>query len=247
MFEFEGKSVLITGAGSGIGRATAQYFLECGASVFLADINERALQWAIEQMDGAPDRVGFCRYDASDRDSADQAIAQVVKRFGGLDFLVVGAGIYEHQTLAGMTDEQWHRMISVNLDGVFYVTRSAVPHLKQGSAIVTIASVAAHQGGTAGNTHYGATKGAILAFTRGLARELAPNVRANSVAPGWIETPMVARTIEQRGVADMAKAIPLGRIGQPREIASVIAFLCSDAASFVTGESIIAAGGAYMG
>ncbi|WP_028710487.1 SDR family NAD(P)-dependent oxidoreductase [Paracoccus pantotrophus] len=243
MFDFTGKTALITGAGSGIGRATAAYFHECGANVVLADINAAAVQEAAGALDG---RASHCRYDAGDPQSAEAAVAHAVDRFGGIDHLVLAAGIYEQQLLEGMTDAQWHRMIAVNLDGAFYITRASVPHMRDGGAIVAIASVAGHQGGSFGHTHYGASKGGILAFTRGVARDLAPRIRANAIAPGWIDTPMVAKTLESSGAAKV-KAIPLQRVGQPREIASIAAFLCSDASSFVTGESIIAAGGAYMG
>ncbi|SMF90028.1 3-oxoacyl-[acyl-carrier protein] reductase [Azospirillum oryzae] len=246
MFDFSGKTALITGAGSGIGRATAQYFLECGARVVLADINVAAVKDAALALDESGTRAGHCRYDAGDPDSAEATVRYTVDRFGSIDHLVLAAGIYEQQDFREMSDAQWHRMISVNLDGAFYISRRAVPHMKEGGAIVTIASVAAHQGGSYRHSHYGASKGGVLAFTRGLARDLAPHIRANAVAPGWIDTPMVAKTLETSGAAKIG-AIPLKRVGQPREIATVVGFLCSDAASFVTGESIIAAGGAYMG
>ena len=246
MFDFSGKTALITGAGSGIGKATAEYFLSCGAQVAVADIHIAALEAVARELDPSGARVASCKYDASDSGSAAELVGSAVARFGSLDYLVAGAGIYAQQNVPEMSDDQWHRMISVNLDGIFYITRRAIPHMNEGGAFVTVASVAAHQGGTYGNAHYGASKGGILAYTKGLAREVAPRLRANTVSPGWVETPMVSASL-QRGGPELLKGIPLQRVGKPREIASVIAFLCSDAASFITGEAIIAAGGAYMG
>lgn len=246
MTDLTGKVALVTGAASGIGAATVAHFLECGASVMAADIDEARLAERAAAIGAGAERLMHVRLDAADRQSADDAVRGCIDRFGALDYLVASAGIYRHQPLAQLTDEQWRAMIGVNLDGVFFICRAAVPHLRDGGAIVNIASVAAHQGGTAGNAHYGASKGGVLAFTRGLARDIAPRLRANCISPGWIETPMVADALAANGDR-LVSAIPLGRAGKPREIATIAAFLCSDASSFVTGEAIIAAGGAYMG
>jgi len=143
-----------------------------------------------------------------------------------------------------MTDEQWRRTLSINLDGVFYLLRRAAPHLTEGSSIVNLTSLAAFRGAFS-NAHYGATKGAPVSLTRALARELAPSTRGNAVAPGIIETPMTRELLNVRGDASLQQT-PIGRFGRPAEIASVIAFLCSDAASFITGETIQANGGLYM-
>lgn len=245
MFDFKGKTAIITGAASGIGKATAEYFAACGANVVLADINEMALAQITAAIPDAT-RASYQRYDAADPANAEALVAHAIDAYGRLDYLVMAAGIYEKQHVATMSDAQWQRMIGVNLDGVFFLARASAPHLAEGGAIVAVASVAAHQGGSFEHAHYGASKGGVLAFVRGLARDLAPAVRVNAIAPGWIDTPMVAKTLEASGTSKI-KAIPLGRIGAPREIASIAAFLCSDAASFVTGESIVAAGGAYMG
>lgn len=246
MFDFNGKNALITGAASGIGMATAEYFFNCGANVTAADINEEALKVLADRLDPGRERMAIVKYDAASAESAERAVGHAVSTFGNIDHLVSAAGIYNSSIATELTDEQWHRMIAVNLDGVFYITRRAMPFMNDGSAIVTVASIAAHQGGTFTHSHYGATKGGVLAYTRGLARDLAPKIRANTVSPGTIETPMVAGMIERGGEA-MKNNIPMRRFGKPSEIASVAAFLCSDAASYVTGEAIIVAGGLYMG
>lgn len=245
MFEFAGRAAIVTGAASGIGLATARYFAACGASVLLADINTAAVAAAAAAIDAPEERIGWIGYDAADPDAAAACVARATASFGRLDHLVTAAGIYQAQPIAGMDDAAWRRVLAVNLDGLFFLARAAVERMEAGGAIVAIASVAAHQGGTPGNTHYGASKGGVLAFVRGLAREVAPRLRVNAISPGWIETPMVSEAVA-RGGADILKAIPLQRIGAPHEIASIAAFLCSDASSFVTGEAIIAAGGAYM-
>lgn len=246
MFDFKGKNSLITGAASGIGMATAEYFFNCGANVVLADLNLAALEVLAGRLDPEHKRIATIEYDAASAENAEMAVQHAFSRFGKIDHLVAAAGIYESQTADLLTDEQWRRMMAVNLDGVFYITRRAIPLMNEGGAIVTVASIAAHQGGTFSHSHYGATKGGVLAYTRGLARDLAPRIRANTVSPGTIETPMASQMIA-RGGDRLRETIPMRRFGKPSEIASVAAFLCSDAASYVTGEAIIVSGGLYMG
>ena len=246
MFEFAEKVLLVTGAASGIGRATAEYFFKCGASVFLADLNANVVTELAAKLDATGSRVACMKYDAGHSTDAKAVVDGCVSRFGKIDFLVPCAGIYDDNLIENISDEQWLRTISVNLNGVFYIVRQAIPVMSDGGAIVNMASQAAHLGGSITHGHYGATKGAILAFTRTLAKELGPRIRANAVSPGSIETPMIARNIATRG-EEIVSRTPLRRLGKPEEIASVIAFLCSDAASFVTGETILVNGGSYMG
>ena len=246
MFDFHGKNAVITGAASGIGKATAAYFHACGANVVLADRNLPALEAVADGIDAARQRVGAIQCDASLPESADAVVAHATKLFGNIDHIAACAGIYEEQLIDGMTDEQWRRTLAINLDGVFYLTRRAIPAMNDGGAIVAIASVAAHTGGSYAHAHYGASKGGVMAYCRGLSKDLAPRIRVNSVSPGMIETPMVAASIERAGER-IKGTIPMKRFGKPSEVASVIAFLCSDAASYVTGETIIIAGGMYMG
>jgi 3-oxoacyl-[acyl-carrier protein] reductase len=155
------------------------------------------------------------------------------------------AGVYLAQPIATMTVQQWRHVQSVNLDGVFYICQRSIRSLREGSAIVIVSSIAAHRGAFC-NAHYAASKGGLLSFTRSLARELGPRSRVNAVSPGIIETSMTTELIRTRG-AESIEQTPLKRLGRPEEVASAIAFLCSDAASFVTGETLHVNGGLYMG
>ncbi|MDK3020910.1 SDR family NAD(P)-dependent oxidoreductase [Pseudodonghicola flavimaris] len=244
MFDFAGRTLVLTGANGGIGRAVAELFHAAGANLVLADLDGAALaEFATTLMAPNGGQVETLAVDTADPEDADRIVA-VAAALGGIDFLVPSAGIYRAEPFAEMTDDQWRRTLSINLDGVFYLTRRAVEHLKPGSSIVNLSSLAAHRGAKT-NAHYGASKGAISALTRALANELAPQTRVNVVAPGVIETPMTRDLIATRG-DDTLRHTPMGRMGQASEIATVIAFLCSEAASFVNGETIHVNGGLYM-
>lgn len=244
MYNFEKRTLLLTGANGGIGRAVASLFFAHGASMVLADLDETELAGFARELDPEGVRIATLRMDASNPDDSVAAVAQAMERFGGIDFLVPAAGIYLAQPAATMTDSQWQRTLAVNLDGVFYLVRAAIPALRENSAMVNLTSVAAHRGAYS-NAHYAASKGGLLSLTRSLARELAPRTRVNAVSPGIISTPMTTTLIERRG-AESIDQTPLGRLGHPREIATAIGFLCSDAASFVTGEVLHVNGGLYI-
>ncbi len=244
MYDFCGRVLLLTGANGGIGRSTAQLFYEHGARLVLTDIDGNGVAEFGASMDPSGNRVATLRMDAAKPEDSDAAVAVAQERFGGIDFLVPSAGIYVDQALAEMTDAQWRQTIAVNLDGIFYLCRRAIPILRDNSAIVNLTSVAAHRG-SALHAHYAASKGGVLSFTRTLAIELGPRTRANAVSPGTIETTMTTDLIKRRGGA-LLDQTPLGRHGRTDEIATVIGFLCSSAASFVNGEVIHVNGGLYV-
>ena len=244
MGDFSSKTLLLTGANGGITRATAREFFSRGANLVLTDLNADGLTAFAAELDPSGHRIVTLGGDATRSADADAAVAAAQDRFGGIDFLVTGAGLYLDQLIGTMTDAQWRQAIGVNLDGVFYVCRAASKALRDGGAVVNIASMAGHRGSYQ-HAHYAAAKGAVLSFTRSLALELAPRVRANAVSPGLIDTPMVKPLMALRG-AQLIEATPLKRLGTSEEVARVIAFLCSDAASFVTGETIHVNGGLHV-
>lgn len=246
MFGFHGLTSIITGAGRGIGLETARYFHACGASVVLADINEDAVAAAAAALDPSGTRAIAVRYDAAERGDAEMVVARAVEVFGRLDHVVANAGIYTDAAAATMSDDVWRQTMQINVDAVFYLCREANRVMADGGAIVAAASVAGHAGGSLGHAHYGASKGAVLSLMRGLAREFGPRLRVNAVSPGTIETPMIADNAALKN-PDLVSSFALKRMGRPEEVASVIAFLCSDAASYVTGETIMVCGGSYMG
>ncbi len=245
-FDFTGRVVLVTGAASGIGRATAETFLNSGANVVLGDIQGDAVRAVATALDPDGAHTLAMAYDAASPDSAQALVDACLVRFKQLDYLVPCAAIYEDQLLRHMTAAQWERTMSVNLNGVFYLVRCAMDQLQHDGAIVLMSSMSGHTGGSVEHGHYGATKGALVSLTRTLARELGPGIRVNAVSPGVIDSPMVARKLA--GSADeVIRNTPLARLGRPDEVASVIAFLCSDAASFITGEAVLVTGGLFMG
>ncbi|MEZ4658706.1 MAG: SDR family oxidoreductase [Caldilineaceae bacterium] len=240
--EFSDKTVLITGGASGMGAASARLFAEEGANVVIVDRNGAlAQQTAVEIGIGAP-IIG----DVSDSAFCDQAVAEAVNRHGSLDVLVNAAGIIVRADALNTSDEEWARLMGVNVNGVFFMSRAAVRQMKaQGrGAIINFGSIWGHVGG-AGHVAYCAAKGAVHQITRAMALDHARDgIRINAVLPGEVDTPMLRRggratPATDAELAKMADAdIPLGRLAQPAEIGRVVRFLASDAASYITGAMI---------
>lgn len=243
-YDFSGRTLFLTGAAGGIPGAIARLFAASGANLFLTDLHPESLATLAGEI-GAEAAVETHAVDVSDPAAVTIAAETCRDRFGQIDYVITGAGLYEDGTVEGMADDVWQRGISVNLDGVFHTVRACLPHMPGGGAVVNIASVAGHRG-SFGHAPYAAAKGAVLALTRSLAQEVAGRgIRCNAVSPGLIDTPMVRGLMQERG-RDMLAMTPLGRLGTPEEVAGVAAFLCSESAAFLTAETIHVNGGLYI-
>ena len=239
-----GRVAVITGAARGIGRVIAERLLEAGAAVALVDLVEETVAQAAAEVGKKGGSARGYRCDVSSYDDAEAVGGRILADFGRVDILVNNAGITKDRLLVRMTPEDWGQVIAVNLTGAFNVTKVfAPPMLKQrAGSIVNIASVVG-QAGNAGQTNYAASKAGMIGMTKSLAREFAARgVRVNAVAPGFIRTAMTDALAEDVQ-AQMKQAIPLGRLGEPGDVADVVMFLVSDLAGYVTGQVINCDGG----
>lgn len=238
---FEGKVVFVTGAAQGMGRAMVKHFAGLGASVVAADINADAVADAVLEL-GVRGMALAC--NVADPASVTAAFAAVGERFGGVDVVVNSAGIGSVDAFLETPDDNWMRVIGVNLTGTFLCCREGARLMqKRGikGVIINVSSTAAMSG--EGPSHYCASKAGVMGLTRSIARELAASgIRVNTIVPGPTNTPMMAG-IPDEWMQSMIKAIPLGRMCEPEEIARVAAFLASDDASFITGQNIAVNGG----
>lgn len=238
---FEGKVALVTGGGSGIGRASAVAFDREGAKVVVVDISVEGGQETVRMIKEAGGEAVFIRTDVSRSAEVEAMINKVIETYGHLDYAHNNAGIEEKEPvpMADCTEENWDRTININLKGVWLCMKYEIPQmLKQGSgAIVNTASVGGLVG-IAGRPSYGASKGGVIQLTRVAALDYATQgIRVNAVCPGVIRTPMVERMIANSPKAEevYATSQPIGRMGRPEEVAEAVVWLCSDAASLVTG------------
>ncbi|QAU32816.1 SDR family NAD(P)-dependent oxidoreductase [Janthinobacterium sp. 17J80-10] len=246
MISFKDKNFLITGAAGGIARATARLVAQHGARVALSDVNPAALAaLQAELLELAPHaQISVHATDVSDAQACRATAQAVAARFGGIDHLVHAAGIYPEKLVADMSDDEWHSLMKINLDGSFYICRAVIPYLNEASSIVTLTSVAGQRGSYA-HAHYAASKGALISFSRSLALELAPKTRVNALSPGIIATPMTKDLLAKNEQA-LLQNTPLKRLGTAEEVAGGIAFLCSPLAGFITAETLQVNGGLYI-
>jgi len=241
--ELDGRVAVVTGGASGIGAATARRFAAEGAQVAVVDRDPEGAETVADEIGGTAHSL-----DVRDGDAVDRAIGQILSAAGRIDVLVNNAGTGDLRPLHTVDDKLWHRLIDVNLTGTFNATRSVVPHMlaSGGGTIVNNASLSGLFP-TRNEAAYSAAKAGVIALTKSGALEYGPTVRVNCVAPGHVRTPLTI-VWEQMpdAFAPIAKAIPLGRIGEADEIAEVILFLASDRSSYVTGQTLVADGGAML-
>ena len=243
MKNLKGKYCVVTGAGKGIGKAIVKRFLEeeaAGVAIFEWDLE--LAQATAKELDPTGKKVIAFKCNVADSDMVKAAVDGTVEAFGRIDVLVNNAGITRDRIFHKMTDAEWHAVIDVNLNGVFNTCKYIVPMMRdqEYGAIVNISSTSLM--GNPGQANYSATKAALQGFTRTMAKELGrKNVRMNCVAPGHIDTDMMRAIGEEKLKAAVAR-LPMQRLGTPEELAAVVTFLCTDDASWVSGQTVVASG-----
>jgi len=245
-----GKNVIVTGAASGIGLATAQRFARDGAKVALWDINEEGAKRAAAELNAAGAKAIASRVDVSNRAQVNAAVERVHAEFGPVQILVNNAGITYFQPFMEMNEESWDRVMSINLKSMLVCTQAVLPDMlaaKWGRIINVSSSIA--QTGSANMTAYAASKGGVIAFTKSLAQELVrTGITVNNVPPGFVDTPMLRNegTVGLGVSVDVVAAhMPMGRAGRPENIAAACTFLASDDADYITGHTLSVNGGRY--
>ncbi|MDH4563659.1 SDR family NAD(P)-dependent oxidoreductase [Pseudomonas sp. BN411] len=243
---FENKVVVITGGAGGVGQALVRLFAAEGARVMISDINADGCQAMVDQARELGAEADCLAGNLREKEYCEAVIARTVERFGGVDILLNNAGIIPRGTIEETTDDMWFTAMDVNLNAVFFLCRAAIPHMKKrgGGAIVNTSSVWGTYPGP-GHVAYCTSKGAVAALSKNLGRDCAPlGIRVNAVCPHEINTPMIRSGFERRGldpdkaIEELNKTVPLGRIAEPEDIADVIAFLASDQARYIAGETV---------
>ena len=253
MANLKNKTALITGARRGMGRAHALALAKYGAKVVVTDISQEECQQVVEEIKKQGGQALALKLDVTKKQEVEEVIKKAVKEFGGLDILVNNAGIAEFKPFLAITEQEWDKILDINLKGQFLCAQAAARQMKEqgGGTIVNIASVAMGQQGIGfpNIAHYCASKGGIAALTEALAVELAQfNIRVNCVAPGLIETPMIeAVKSDPKTFEAMLTQIPLRRAGKPEEVSELVAFLASDNSSYMTGSVVVIDGGWLAG
>jgi len=236
---FREKVCLVTGGGSGIGKAACERFAREGGNVVVVDLKEEHGNKTVQGIEGAGGQAIFAKADVGNPNDIKASINAAVSKWGRIDVVVNDAAMMTFQPIVDLPDEQWDKVLGVNLRAVFLYCKYSVPHMKPGSAIVNVSSVHAHET-TKNVVPYASSKGGMEAFTRGASEELAARkIRINCVAPGAVDTPMLWNNPNVKSGVEKVK----GAIGKPEDIAAAICFLAADEARFITGTTLIADGG----
>ena len=238
------KVAIVTGGGSGIGRETSLLFAEEGARVVVADVNEKSGVETVEEIKRTGNEGFFVKLDVSSREQAKQAVRDVLDRYGRVDIMIKHEGIVQDSLLSKMTEEQWDRVISINLKGVVNCTQSVVDTMiSQGGGVIINTSSVVGLYGNVGQINYSAAKAGLIGMTKTLAKELGKKgIRVNAVAPGFIMTPMTSN-VPEKILELMKEKTPLRRLGEPGDVARAYLYLASDDAKFVNGAVLSVDGG----
>lgn len=253
MNNLEKRVVIITGAGIGIGQAAAKAFAALGDHVVVTDILEAEGENTVRDILAGGGSAEFHRYDVRSTDAANRLVANVEARFGKIDVVVANAGIAHRTPLDKLTDDKWDLTMDVDLKGIFRLVRAAAPGMRsrKSGSIIALSSIMGVAYGWDEHVHYSAAKSGVVGLVRGLAVELARDgVRVNGLAPGYIRTAQLLSEENSLGPAGAEKAaefIPMGRLGEPEDIADVIAFLASKGARYMTGQVLVVDGGLLVG
>ncbi|HKO96776.1 MAG TPA: 3-oxoacyl-ACP reductase family protein [Pyrinomonadaceae bacterium] len=250
-FDLKEKVALVTGASSGIGRATAQALAKNGALVAINyHRNSAGAEAARSQVTEEGGRAIIVQADVTSASEVQSLVQQTVAEFGPIDILVNNAGsLVERLKILELTEERWDEVIDLNLKSAFLCCQAVAGSMmeRKTGAIINVSSIAGRNGGALGSIHYSAAKGGLITFTKGLAKEMAPfGVRVNAVSPGVVDTPYHEQFSSPEMMKTYAGMIPMGRVGSPAEVGKVICFLASDAASYLAGETIEINGGMFM-
>lgn len=249
MISLKGRRAVVTGGSRGIGAATALLFAEAGADVVIGYRSRRAdADGVVEKLRSFGGRAAAHASDVSTEQGADDLISRAVEELGGVDLFVGNNGIWpvEESAVGDMSTDRWARTMRENIDSMFYTTRAAARAIDRGGRIVLVSSTAG-QRGEAMHADYAASKGAMISYVKSMAIELAPrDITVNCVAPGWVDTEMVAEAFAGGARERIEANIPIGRIASPRDIAGPILFLCSPLARHITGEVVNVNGGSVL-
>ena len=243
-----GKVAIVTGAARGLGREIAQALAEAGADVVIGDIQDEPGRLAVTELQKLGRRSHYLRADVAVVADCRRLIQETMGQLGRLDILVNNAGICPVAPIPDITEELWDRVLDINLKGAFFCSQAAAAILKEqrSGRIINISSIGAHTGGVMPVAHYASSKGGLISMTKSFATYLAPfGVTVNAVAPGLMRTDLTSGWSEE-DIASLAKRIPTGRLATTQEVAAVVAFLASDAASYITGATIDVNGGWLM-